>query len=176
MAKEIRAAGSACLDIAAEALDPRAAADVVTASVTEYGSLDVALLNAGQRPYKYMDQVSVADIARIMALNYDIVVNYPVPLIGQMGGRPNGGLITRTNSLAGLMGIPARTRTRRRRPAQPFRISQDRAARHVVRPWRGNPRRRTSLGPRRRWSTPFAPCPHRSPPRCSADWRRHISW
>ncbi|WP_406440341.1 SDR family NAD(P)-dependent oxidoreductase [Streptomyces sp. NBC_01613] len=106
VAKEIRAAGSASLDIAADALDPRAAAEVVAAAVAEYGSLDVALLNAGQGPDMSMDRVSVADVSRIMALNYDVVVNYLVPLIEQMGSQRDGGLIAHTNSLAGLMGIP----------------------------------------------------------------------
>ncbi|MFF5965177.1 SDR family NAD(P)-dependent oxidoreductase [Streptomyces collinus] len=171
VAKDVRAAGSACLDIAADALDPRASADVVTAAVEEYGSVDVALLNAGQGPDMSMDQVSVADVSRITALNYDVVVNYLIPLIAQMGSQRNGGLIAHTNSLAGLMGIPrqgpysaakaaARTLIDAARielaprgvrftsihPGfvaterisgdglpKPFQISQERAARHVVR-------------------------------------------
>jgi short-subunit dehydrogenase len=106
VAQDVRAAGSACLDIAADALDPQAADDVVAAGVAEYGSVDIALLNAGQGPDMSMDQVSVADVSRIMALNYDVVVNYLIPLIAQMGGQKGGGLIAHTNSLAGLMGIP----------------------------------------------------------------------
>ncbi|MEU6197158.1 SDR family NAD(P)-dependent oxidoreductase [Streptomyces sp. NPDC047061] len=106
VAKDIRAAGSACLDIPADALDPRAAAAVVAAAVEEYGSVDVALLNAGQGPDMRMDRVDVADVSRIMALNYDVVVNYLVPLIHQLRGQPGGGLIAHTNSLAGLMGLP----------------------------------------------------------------------
>lgn len=106
VAEEVRAAGSACLDIAADALDPEAAAGVVSAAVAEFGSVDIALLNAGQGPDMPMDQVGTADIARIMALNYDVVVNYLVPLVRQLGEQPGGGLIAHTNSLAGLMGIP----------------------------------------------------------------------
>ncbi|WP_151477482.1 SDR family NAD(P)-dependent oxidoreductase [Streptomyces albicerus] len=171
VAEEIRAAGSACLDIPADALNAQAAADVVAAAVTEYGSVDVALLNAGQGPDMSMDRVSVADVARIMALNYDVVVNYLIPLIKQMRSQPDGGLIAHTNSLAGLMGIPrqgpysaakaaARTLIDTARVElapqgirftsvhpgfvaterisgdglpKPFQISQERAARHVVR-------------------------------------------
>ncbi|MER7686673.1 SDR family NAD(P)-dependent oxidoreductase [Streptomyces sp. NPDC097610] len=84
MAQEIRAAGSACLDIAADALDPGAASAVVAACVAEYGSVDIALLNAGQGPDMSMDQVTVADITRITALNYDVVVHHLAPLIAQM--------------------------------------------------------------------------------------------
>ncbi|MDX3800595.1 SDR family NAD(P)-dependent oxidoreductase [Streptomyces sp. AK04-3B] len=106
LAKDVRAAGSACLDISADALDPQAATNVVASAVAEYGTIDVALLNAGQGPDMSMDEVTVADVSRIMALNYDVVVNYLVPLIAQMGAQPHGGLIAHTNSLAGLMGIP----------------------------------------------------------------------
>ncbi|MDX2550419.1 MULTISPECIES: SDR family NAD(P)-dependent oxidoreductase [Streptomyces] len=106
VAEEVRTAGSACLDLVADALDPRAAAEVVAAGVAEFGAIDVALLNAGQGPDMSMDRVSVADVARIMALNYDTVVNYLVPLIDRMGSQRHGGLIAHTNSLAGLMGIP----------------------------------------------------------------------
>ncbi|WAU83026.1 SDR family NAD(P)-dependent oxidoreductase [Streptomyces sp. Qhu-G9] len=171
VADSVRARGSDCLVVAADALDPRAAADVVTAGVAEYGSMDVALLNAGQGPDMSMDQVGVADVSRIMALNYDVVVNYLVPLIAQMGSQTGGGLIAHTNSLAGLMGIPrqgpysaakaaARTLIDSARVElaprgirftsvhpgfvaterisgdglpKPFEISQERAARYVVR-------------------------------------------
>ncbi|MER6133881.1 SDR family NAD(P)-dependent oxidoreductase [Streptomyces sp. NPDC001815] len=171
VAGSVRAQGSDCLVVAADALDPRAAADVVTAGVAEYGSVDVALLNAGQGPDMSMDQVGVADVSRIMALNYDVVVNYLVPLIAQMGSQTGGGLIAHTNSLAGLMGIPrqgpysaakaaARTLIDSARVElaprgirftsvhpgfvaterisgdglpKPFQISQERAARYVVR-------------------------------------------
>ncbi|PPS68403.1 MULTISPECIES: SDR family NAD(P)-dependent oxidoreductase [Streptomyces] len=106
LAEDVRAAGSACLDISADALDAQAAADVVASAVAQYGSIDIALLNAGQGPDMSMDEVTVADVSRIMALNYDVVVNYLIPLIAQMGDQPHGGLIAHTNSLAGLMGIP----------------------------------------------------------------------
>ncbi|MGI5452784.1 SDR family NAD(P)-dependent oxidoreductase [Streptomyces sp. CA-249302] len=171
VAKEIRSGGGSCLDIAADALDPEAAAGVVAAAVTEYGSVDVALLNAGQGPDMAMDQVGVPDVARIMALNYDVVVNYLIPLIQQMTTQADGGLVAHTNSLAGLMGIPrqgpysaAKAAVRTLLDAarvelaprgvrftsihpgfvaterisddglpKPFQISQERAARYVVR-------------------------------------------
>ncbi|MER5447083.1 SDR family NAD(P)-dependent oxidoreductase [Streptomyces sp. NPDC002764] len=106
IAEQVRAAGSSCLDIAADALDPRRAADVVAAAAGEFGSVDIALLNAGAGPDMAMDQLSVADVSRITALNYDVVVNYLIPLTEQMLRQPDGGLIAHTNSLAGLMGIP----------------------------------------------------------------------
>ncbi|WP_416966839.1 SDR family NAD(P)-dependent oxidoreductase [Streptomyces sp. 4F14] len=171
VAREVRAEGSACLDIPADALDPQAAEGVVAAAVAEFGAVDVALLNAGQGPDMSMDRVSVADVARIMALNHDVVVNYLVPLIRQLGTQRDGGLIAHTNSLAGLMGIPrqgpysaAKAATRALIDAarvelaprgirftsihpgfvatdridgdglpKPFQISQERAARYVVR-------------------------------------------
>ncbi len=105
VAADVRAAGSACLDIAADALDPDAAAAVVDRAVAEFGAVDVALLNVGQGPDMLMAEVGVADIGWVMAVNYDMTVNYLVPLIAQMR-RQSGGLIAQTNSLAGLMGIP----------------------------------------------------------------------
>jgi short-subunit dehydrogenase len=105
VAAEVRAAGSACLPITADALDPQAAAAVVARTVAEFGGVDVALLNAGQGPDMAIAEVGVDDIARVMALNYDVTVNYLVPLVAQMR-RQRDGLIAQTNSLAGLMGIP----------------------------------------------------------------------
>jgi len=106
VAEAVRAAGGTCLDIAADALDPQAAAKVVASAVEAFGSVDIALLNAGQGPDMSMEDVSTDDVSRIMALNYDVVVNYLIPLIDQMKRQPAGGLIAQTNSLAGLMGIP----------------------------------------------------------------------
>ncbi|RSM43779.1 KR domain-containing protein [Amycolatopsis balhimycina DSM 5908] len=105
VAAEVRAAGSECLDLVADALDPAAAAAVVERVVAEFGAVDVALLNVGQGPDMLMAEAGVADIARVMAVNYDVTVHYLVPLIAQMR-RQGGGLIAQTNSLAGLMGIP----------------------------------------------------------------------
>ncbi|MFF4259596.1 SDR family NAD(P)-dependent oxidoreductase [Streptomyces sp. NPDC001663] len=171
VAEAVRAAGGTCLDITADALDARAAADVVASAVTAFGSVDIALLNAGQGPDMSMDDVSTDDVSRIMALNYDVVVNYLIPLIKQMKRQPHGGLIAHTNSLAGLMGIPrqgpysaakaaARTLIDAARVElapqgirfttihpgfvatdrvgadglpKPFQISQERAARYVIR-------------------------------------------
>ncbi len=105
VAADVRAAGSACLDLVADALDPAAAAAVVARVVAEFGGVDVALLNVGQGPDLGMAEAGVEDIARVMALNYDVTVHYLVPLIAQLR-RQGGGLIAQTNSLAGLMGIP----------------------------------------------------------------------
>ncbi|MGW3961433.1 SDR family NAD(P)-dependent oxidoreductase [Amycolatopsis sp. NPDC005003] len=105
VAADVRAAGSPCLDLVADALDPAAAAAVVRRVVAEFGAVDIALLNVGQGPDMAMAEVGVEDVARVMALNYDVTVNYLVPLIAQLR-RQGGGLIAQTNSLAGLMGIP----------------------------------------------------------------------
>jgi NAD(P)-dependent dehydrogenase (short-subunit alcohol dehydrogenase family) len=50
VAADVRAAGSACLDLVADALDPAAAAAVVARVVAEFGAVDVALLNVGRGP------------------------------------------------------------------------------------------------------------------------------
>lgn len=176
VAADVRAAGSACLDLVADALDPEAAAAVVRRVVAEFGAVDIALLNVGQGPDMSMAEAGVEDVARVMALNYDVTVNYLVPLIAQLR-RQGGGLIAQTNSLAGWLGLPrqgpysaakaavrtlidaarvelapegirftslypgfvATARVRADGLPKPFMISEERAARHVVRALRREP-------------------------------------
>jgi NAD(P)-dependent dehydrogenase (short-subunit alcohol dehydrogenase family) len=121
-------------------------------------------------------EIGVDDIARVMALNYDVTVNYLVPLVAQMR-RQRDGLIAQTNSLAGLMGVPrqgpysaakaavrmlvdaarielapdgvrftsiypgfvATARVRADGLPKPLQISEEAAARHVVRALRREP-------------------------------------
>lgn len=106
VAEAVRDAGSECLAITADALDATAAADAVRRTVSEFGPIDIALLNAGGGPDMVMGETSVEDIARVRALNYDVVVNCLVPLVDQLATQAGGGLIAHTNSLAGLMGLP----------------------------------------------------------------------
>ncbi len=176
VAADVRAAGSACLDITADALDPGSAAAVVARAVAEFGAVDVALLNVGQGPDMPIADVAVDDIARVMALNYDVTVHYLVPLIAQLR-RQGGGLIAQTNSLAGLLGVPrqgpysaakaavralidaarvelapegvrftslypgfvATARVSADGLPKPFQITENQAARHVVRALRREP-------------------------------------
>lgn len=101
----IVADGGRCLALAADALDEAAAAGVVAQAVARFGRIDAALLNIGQGPAQHLGKASAAEIKHSMRVNYDVTVNYLVPLIAHMK-EAGGGLIAHTNSLAGFLGVP----------------------------------------------------------------------
>ena len=105
LAKEVEAAGSQALVIASDALDANASNEVVSKAVSEFGAIDVALLNVGDGPSFNMAKVSSDEIRRNMDLNYSTLVNFLTPLIAHMKERKQG-LIAHTNSLAGFLGLP----------------------------------------------------------------------
>lgn len=107
VAEQVRARGSECLVVPADALDPEAAAAVVTRSCEHFGRVDAALLNIGYGPAQRTDACSSADITRVMRLNYDVFVHSFVPVVAQMKTQAGGGLIAHTNSLAGYLGLPS---------------------------------------------------------------------
>jgi len=101
----VQARGSRCLALPADALDESAAAQVVAQAAAQFGRIDAALLNIGDGPAYNMATVGSADIKQCMQRNYDVVVNYLVPLIAHMKAN-GGGLLAHTNSLAGFLGVP----------------------------------------------------------------------
>ena len=105
VAAAVRARGSACLPLVGDGLDEKAAASIVAAAVDEYGRIDAALLNIGAGPAYNMASASAAAVNDCMRLNYDVTVNYLMPLIAHMKDN-GGGLIAHTNSLAGFLGVP----------------------------------------------------------------------
>lgn len=105
LAAEIQAAGGECLALASDALSEADAQQVVDQAVARFGEIDAALLNIGDGPSFNMATETAAAIKANMALNYDTLVNYLVPLIQQMKQQQHG-LITHTNSLAGFLGLP----------------------------------------------------------------------
>jgi NAD(P)-dependent dehydrogenase (short-subunit alcohol dehydrogenase family) len=104
LAAQIRAGGGACLALAADGTDPQAVEAMLAAAETEVGPIHAALLNIGAGPEYHLPTATVADILGAMTNNYEVTVNYLVPLVARMRGR--GGLIAHTNSLAGLLGVP----------------------------------------------------------------------
>lgn len=105
VAEQVRAGGSACHTWVADATDPDVMATVVDEAGARLGGLDVVWVNAGQGPDLSMRTVSVAEVAAMTRLNYDVLVNTLVPAIARLRAT-GGGQVVHTNSLAGLLGVP----------------------------------------------------------------------
>ncbi|MDH5824686.1 3-oxoacyl-ACP reductase FabG [Luteimonas sp. RD2P54] len=65
----IEAAGRRGLAIAADSADPRAVAEAVERTVAVLGRIDVLVNNAGIFPYQALDEVSLEDFDRTMAIH-----------------------------------------------------------------------------------------------------------
>lgn len=89
----------------ADATDPVAARQVVGDVLDLYGRIDFVLLNAGGAPALDLRALDAEDITSCMRTNYDVAVNYLVPVVQHMSKRGRG-TIAHTNSLAGWYGIP----------------------------------------------------------------------
>lgn len=105
VADEITTKGGICLALAADALDEHAAKGVVKAAIERFGRIDIALLNAGGAPAIDMRTMTAAEVKYYMQTNYDVMVNYLLPVLEQMKTQRSG-LVAHTNSLAGFIGIP----------------------------------------------------------------------
>ncbi|MFN7950717.1 MAG: SDR family NAD(P)-dependent oxidoreductase [bacterium] len=104
LAHQIEASGSRCLVRAADASDPAAAQAVVAAAVERFGSIDVAVLNAGGTAAQHMTAITAAEVLRTMRTNYDTLVSFLCPLVDHL--RERGGVIAYTGSPAGSFGLP----------------------------------------------------------------------
>jgi len=105
LSNEIQQQGGQCLPLAADAQDPDAAAQVVAAGISQFGHIDLAVLNTGGAPALDMRQMSAREVTATMRSNYDTVVNYLFPILAQMV-KQKGGIVAHTNSLAGFLGVP----------------------------------------------------------------------
>ncbi|WP_280438061.1 SDR family NAD(P)-dependent oxidoreductase [Nocardia carnea] len=99
------ALGHRCSAHPADATDAAAAQQVIDQVVDLYGLIDMAVLNAGGAPALDLTILSADDITGYMRTNYDVTVNYLVPIVRQMRSQGSG-TIAHTNSLAGWYGIP----------------------------------------------------------------------
>ena len=104
LAAEIRQTGGTCYPAPVDATDPAAVEAFLADAENEAGPIHAALLNIGAGPEYHMPTVTIDEIRTAMRTNYDVTVNFLVPLVARMSGR--GGLIAHTNSLAGFMGVP----------------------------------------------------------------------
>ncbi len=105
LAAEITARGGECLALPADALDAAAAERVVATAVARFGTIDIALLNAGGAPAIDMRTMKAAEVTYYMRTNYDVTVHYLFPVLAHMKRRRTG-LVAHTNSLAGFLGVP----------------------------------------------------------------------
>jgi len=105
-ANEIRKNGSEALAIDVDALDEALAAKAVQEAVSQFGRIDVALLNIGIGPFLNIATACPEDIKKNMRVNYETMINFFCPLVQQMKTQESGGIIANTNSLAGFIGLP----------------------------------------------------------------------
>jgi short-subunit dehydrogenase len=106
VAKEIRANGSEALSISGDALNEGRAEKIVHKTVSQFGRIDVALLNVGAGPPLNTAKAFPGEIKQNMRVNYDSMINYFSPVVRQMKKQDMGGIIANTNSLAGFLGLP----------------------------------------------------------------------
>ena len=76
----------------------------VQEAVTRFGTLDVAIINAGGSSAQRMGTISAEEVLATMRTNFDTLVNFLCPLIDHM--RERGGTIAYTGSPAGTFGLP----------------------------------------------------------------------
>ncbi|EUA93446.1 short chain dehydrogenase family protein [Mycobacterium ulcerans str. Harvey] len=115
LAATIAEMGGSCSIHPADATNPVAAQSVVADVLERHGKIDVVLLNAGGAPALDLTRLDAADITSVMDANYDVAVNYLVPVLRHMAERGTG-VIAHTNSLARWYAVPLQGLTRRRRP------------------------------------------------------------
>jgi NAD(P)-dependent dehydrogenase (short-subunit alcohol dehydrogenase family) len=105
LSAEIRQAGGRCFAGQADATDPGAVEAFLDAAERDLGPVHAALLNIGAGPASHLPTANGAEILAVMRMNYDVTVNFLVPLVTRMRGR-GGGLIAHTSSLAAFTGVP----------------------------------------------------------------------
>ncbi len=104
LAEAVRANGSRCTVLPADATDEAACLAVVERAVATYGAIDAALINAGGGQAVSLAEASASTLTHEMRLNYDTLAHFLTPLIAHM--KPRGGLIAHTSSPAGYFGLP----------------------------------------------------------------------
>ncbi|MEV6320773.1 SDR family NAD(P)-dependent oxidoreductase [Nocardia sp. NPDC051787] len=104
-AADLNSRGRPCSAHPADATDAAAAREVVEQVIDLHGGIDVVLLNAGGAPALDLRTSSAEAITGYMRTNYDVAVNYLVPVLAHMRARGHG-TVAHTNSLAGWYGIP----------------------------------------------------------------------
>ncbi|MEM9173877.1 MAG: SDR family NAD(P)-dependent oxidoreductase [Myxococcota bacterium] len=106
LAAQVEANGSACRVMAGDATDPSHAERVIETLRSEFGGVDIAVLNVGAGPPTNTTTESADSILGTMKTNYDSLIRFFVPLVQQMKDQAEPSLIAHVNSLAGYFGLP----------------------------------------------------------------------
>ncbi len=102
---EVEAKGSSCLALAADSTDEEQVKGLIDKAIETYGTIDIAVLNAGGGQPNSMGKIDTATLKSIIAMNVDTVTNYLAHLIQHMKER-DAGTIAYTSSPAGYYGLP----------------------------------------------------------------------
>lgn len=101
----IRAAGGRARFVETDVTDWAAVEAAMTACVEEYGSLDIAVNNAGVFPDQVeIDEVPESTYDRVLAVNLKGVYLGCRAAVERMKTQPSGGVVLNTSSIAGLFG------------------------------------------------------------------------
>ncbi len=101
----IRTAGGHARFVETNVTDRAAVERAISACVDEYGSLDIAVNNAGIFPDQVeIDEVSESTYDRVLAVNLKGVYLGCQAAIDRMKTQPSGGTVLNTSSIAGLFG------------------------------------------------------------------------
>ncbi len=105
VAAEIESAGGQALPLACDVADPQQVAAAVQDALGHFGHVDLLVNNAGYGHHRRFVEWDVADMERMMRVNYLGAVYFTKALLPAMLGRREGWIVF-VASVAGRIGIP----------------------------------------------------------------------
>jgi NAD(P)-dependent dehydrogenase (short-subunit alcohol dehydrogenase family) len=106
VAEQIISAGSDCIYSCGDATDEKHAEHVVNEIISNYGRIDIAILNVGIGPPSNTLTASAESIKYCLEANYYSFINFYCHLIKQMKSQTQPCMIAHMNSQATWFGIP----------------------------------------------------------------------
>ena len=105
VAAEIRAAGGAPLPLPCDVSDPAAVEETCAKALEHFGRVDLLVNNAGYGHHRTFLEWDLADMERMMHVNYFGALRFTKLLLPQMVGRGRGWIVF-VASVAGRIGTP----------------------------------------------------------------------